>query len=57
MRDSDIAFSKIDHFNENLMANIQGGVIICQVDPATSASKTIYCLYNGVKTLAFRRNL
>lgn len=42
MDNSDIFFSKIDHFNENLMANIQGGVIICQVDPITKVSKTIY---------------
>lgn len=42
MNDTNQIFSKIDHFNENLLSNIQGGVIICQFDPAIGASKTIY---------------
>lgn len=42
MKDSNMAFSKIDHFNESLIANIQGGVIICQFDPTSGISKTVY---------------
>lgn len=42
MSNSDLIFSKIDHFNENLISNIQGGVIICQFDPTTNTSKTVY---------------
>lgn len=42
MNDSDMTLSEISHFNENLIANIQGGVIICQVDPITSISKAVY---------------
>lgn len=34
--------TQIEHFNENLIANIQGGVIICQFDPVEKASKVIY---------------
>lgn len=42
MNDPTLIFSKIDHFNENLMSNIQGGVIICQFEPMSGKSKTIY---------------
>lgn len=42
MSDSELFFSKIDHFDSNLIANIQGGVIICQFDPETGLSKAIY---------------
>lgn len=42
MNDSELIFSKIDHFNANLISNIQGGVIICQFDPLTGTSKAIY---------------
>lgn len=42
MSNSNPVISQIDHFNENLISNIQGGVIICQFDPLIGASKTIY---------------
>lgn len=42
MNDLNSIFSSIQHFNENLISNIQGGVIICQFDPTTNSSKTVY---------------
>lgn len=36
------AFPQLDGFSQNLLANIQGGVIICQFDPAEGISKAIY---------------
>lgn len=42
MKDLNPVLTHIDHFNENLISNIQGGVIICQYDPKIKASKAIY---------------
>lgn len=38
----ELIFSQIDDFNQNLLSNIQGGVIICQFDPEVGGSKAIY---------------
>ena len=42
MSEAQSIFSQINDFNDNLIANIQGGVIICQFDAATGKSKVIY---------------
>lgn len=42
MKNTTPVLNKIDHFYENLITNIQGGVIICQFDPLNGVSKAIY---------------
>lgn len=42
MKDLNPVLKNFENFNENLIANIQGGVIICQLDPAVGASKAVY---------------
>lgn len=42
MKDRDTALPHISQFNKNLIANIQGGVIICQFDQETKSSRVVY---------------
>lgn len=42
MPNNDFSFGGSDAFGGNLIDDIQGGVIICQIDPAKNISKTIY---------------